>query len=97
MKKYTYPKEVIKQRNQRAKDNFRFGGNRMIALSRDGFMCTECGMTNEEHISLYDRELTTHHIDGNGRNTQEKNNNLDNLTTLCLKCHGRLDIKKRWG
>lgn len=72
-----------------------FGGNREIVILRDGEKCVACGMTRMEHRKKYGRDITVDHIDGRGRNTKDKNNELDNLRTLCLSCHGKSDIKRR--
>jgi hypothetical protein len=55
-----------------------FNRNREIARNRDGYKCASCGIPQEEFI----RRLNVHHIDEN-----KHNNNLNNLTTLCYKCH----------
>lgn len=70
-----------------------FGGNRERVILRDGEKCVECGMTREEHKRKWGRDITVDHIDGNGRNVsvRKKNNNMDNLQTLCLSCHGSKD------
>lgn len=44
-------------------------------------------MTDTEHKSRWKRAITIDHKDKN-----RKNNQLDNLQTLCLICHGRKDI-----
>ena len=87
----------VKKWNKKGRDISRYGGNRMEVLVRDDFSCTVCGMTNEEHLSLFNRELTIHHIDGTGCNTRKskKNNTMDNLTTLCLRCHGKIDHRRK--
>ena len=90
-KYYELHKGDFAESKKRHIDKKFFGGNRSIVLSRDGYSCVICGMTNDEHLELFDREITIHHIDGSGRNTEDKNNDLDNLETLCLKCHGRID------
>ena len=74
------------------RDRHMFGGNRLVAIARDGYKCTECGMSNDEHVETFNRGLSVHHIDKNGCNKRhsEKNNDLDNLVTLCLKCHSRI-------
>ena len=69
----------------------RFGGLRSEILKRDGYKCVDCGMTNEEHIKKWKRNLTINHIDHKGRYSYKQNNNLENLETLCLKCHGFKD------
>lgn len=51
--------------------------------------CSECGE---------DKDLTIHHLDNQGRNIQEKggemNNDENNLTLLCRRCHGRIHGKQ---
>lgn len=54
-----------------------FGGNRKIALDRDNNMCTSC---------FSKQKLVVHHIDDSGH-SDNINNNLDNLITLCRRCH----------
>lgn len=81
--------------NKRRKDLSKsdFGNMREVAIQRDGSKCTNCNMSRKQHIEKYGRDITVHHIDGNGRKNSAttKNNNLDNLKTLCLSCHGRED------
>lgn len=59
------------------KDKVRFDGNRAKALERDEYTCTICGAK---------KDLVVHHIDCSGQ-TDEPNNDVDNLTTLCRRCH----------
>lgn len=73
------------------RDNFFFGGNRKRVLERDGYKCIVCGMTDEEHRKKWGRGITIDHFDGFGRNSKIKNNDMDNLYTMCLSCHGRKD------
>lgn len=53
--------------------------------------CSECG--SEDYLAI-------HHIDGKGRNYEEKgiepNNSLDNLQLVCRSCHGRLHGSSKW-
>lgn len=72
----------------------RFGGNREKVLLRDNFKCIICNLSNEEHKIRFNRNLTIDHIDGNGRKSKNPNNDLKNLRTLCLTCHGRIDGKR---
>jgi len=78
-----------------------FGGNRQKALERDNFECQECGMSQEEHFILFNKGLNVDHIDGKGRYSEVKNNELSNLKTLCFRCHGKKDgprcEKDVWG
>lgn len=76
-------------------DKKRFGGMRKIVLERDSYACVQCGMSQQQHIILFDRSLTIDHIDGNGRHSAKPNNSLDNLQTLCLPCHGKKDHRPK--
>lgn len=79
------------------KDKARFSGIRLMILSRDGYKCVKCGMTQNEHINQWGKALTINHRDGKGRKSKIPNNRPDNLETLCLKCHGLADCKnKKW-
>lgn len=70
----------------------KFGGLREIVLERDNWQCVKCGMNNEQHIVVFGRSITVDHIDGNGSNSKNPNNTLNNLQTLCLRCHGKKDV-----
>ena len=70
-----------RETNIKYKDNLRFGGNGSKAMERDGHKCTECGKTNR-------KALIVHHIDHSG-SSDNPNNDLSNLTTLCRSCHMR--------
>lgn len=78
---------------KRSWDNFMFGGNREKVIIRDGERCIKCDMTRAEHKNLYGRDITVNHKDLNGRNKPKglKNNELDNLETLCIPCHVKAD------
>jgi hypothetical protein len=80
---------------KRDNDKYRFGGMREVALERDEWRCVHCGMSQEQHMIIFNISLTVDHIDGKGIYSKVKNNDLDNLQTLCLRCHGKKDIKKR--
>jgi hypothetical protein len=47
------------------------------AILRDGYKCVDCGKKNT---------LIVHHLD-DSRKTGKLNNKLDNLVTVCRKCH----------
>lgn len=83
-------------RNVKYMHKKRFGGLRDDVLERDGYKCMKCGMSNQEHKQRWDRNLTIDHIDGNGRYSDSPNNEIENLQTLCLRCHGRKDSAKYW-
>ncbi len=76
-------------------ERYRYGVERNVILERDNWMCQDCGMNQEQHVVLFGRGLTIHHIDGTGINSNNKNNNIDNLITLCLRCHARTENKIR--
>ena len=67
------------------------GGLRQQVLERDNYRCVRCGMTDQEHKEQWGRPITIDHKDRNRRC-----NELDNLQTLCLSCHGRQDISPHW-
>lgn len=64
------------------KNKTRFSNNRNIVLERDNHACQICGKSPVKII---------HHIDGiSYHNSDNPNNNLDNLTTLCSSCHTKI-------
>jgi 5-methylcytosine-specific restriction endonuclease McrA len=63
----------------------RYNGNWKKALERDNFQCQICGQTGNG------KTIHVHHIDGNGdRYSEHPNHSLDNLITICSKCHSVL-------
>lgn len=56
-------------------DEKRYGGNGLKALERDGFKCVKCG--SPENVCI-------HHNNG-------LSNDLDDLITLCRKCHSNIE------
>ena len=96
-------KSCYKQRGYKSISSMhkaRFGGLRDLVLKRDNFKCVGCNMTDIEHIEKWGRHLTLDHIDGKGRHYIEKglnpNNTLNNLQTLCLRCHGSVEARRYW-
>ncbi len=59
----------------------RLGYHWIKALERDGFTCQICGKQDFNKGGI-----CVHHKDGSGESTA-KNHELDNLITLCKKCH----------
>lgn len=51
---------------------------------RDGFKCTQCGATNEEHQAAYGRQLDVHRVVPGSVYTVE------GCITVCRSCHGKL-------
>jgi hypothetical protein len=51
-------------------------------LERDNFKCQGCGLTQDEHIIKYKRNIEVHHIDHNRHNCKP-----ENLITLCKQCN----------
>lgn len=57
------------------------------AREKDFNMCHLCGLSQEEsHI-----KLAIHHIDYN-----KKNNDINNLVTLCSSCHNKTNIRREF-
>jgi 5-methylcytosine-specific restriction endonuclease McrA len=81
----------INQRDSRKKDGFRFNGLRELVWERDSYCCVNCKMTMAEHIGRWKKRLTINHINGIGRKSTKPDNRMENLETLCLKCHGAKD------
>ena len=89
---------TIKTRESKFKaknDRLRFGGNREKTIQRDKEQCVVCQMTRQEHWQQYGKDITVNHINGKGRNAKEKDHSLENLETLCLKCHGLKDKQRQ--
>lgn len=61
-------------------------------LERDGRECIRCGVSNETHKDRYDCGLDIHHeIPIREFSDVSEANDLDNLVTLCRKCHNRIE------
>lgn len=86
------PEYVLKRRNQAKQwrinnpdkvwerhNKEHFNGNKLLVLERDNFTCQICDYVGKDK---YDTNIAIHHIDRN-----RNNNELENLITLCDKCH----------
>jgi hypothetical protein len=84
---------MVSAKHKQYNDNALFGGNREVAIQRDGERCVNCGMTRQQHKDRFGRDITVDHIDRRGSNVPKhmKNNALSNLQTLCAPCHSRKD------
>ncbi len=78
------------KKNHPEKFNYKYGGMKTRAFKRDNFTCQICG---EQNI----KKLLIHHLDGNGSSknnkkllTKKQNNKLNNLITVCYKCHNKI-------
>jgi ribosomal protein S27AE len=58
---YKINKEKINKDNRERFYKRNFGGMRDIVLERDNWKCQECGMSQEQHIIIFNRSLTIHH------------------------------------
>jgi 5-methylcytosine-specific restriction endonuclease McrA len=94
-------KDKIKAYSDKFRDNLRFDGQSEEVFERDNWQCQECGTSQEQSIILFNRKLYIHHKDGMGSGSNEINNDIDNLITLCPRCHGRIHreiyFKEKWG
>lgn len=81
--------QVKTQQSKKYYEKKYFNDNRHKVLERDNYKCQNCG---EQKI----KTLVVHHKDRSGRTTKI-NNSLENLITLCRKCHineHREDLKQ---
>jgi len=53
-----------------------------IVRDRDGNKCTKCGLTNEQHIEKYGRQLQVHRLAPGSVYTESR------CVTLCIPYHG---------
>lgn len=58
---------------------------------RDNYICQNCKITEEEHITVFGRVLPIHHID-----YDKKNNNKNNLITVCIACNVRANYNRNY-
>jgi ribosomal protein L31 len=58
---------------------------------RDNYTCQLCGITEEEHLIVFGKALTVHHIDYNKQNCKE-----ENLTALCIGCNSRVNFNRKY-
>ncbi|MCK9197997.1 MAG: HNH endonuclease signature motif containing protein [Bacilli bacterium] len=76
--------EKVREMNKRTADRVKRGlldGNRELALKRDKYKCSRCGMSAKESLVKYKKDLFVSHI------KDVNDNKLDNLITLCPACH----------
>ena len=65
-------------------------GMRQEVSERDNFQCSMCGMSQEQHILLFNKRLLIHHKDEMGRQSEKPNHEIDNLLTVCYRCHNTI-------
>lgn len=51
--------------------------------------CDECGIKHNTHKTKYNRPIFVHHKD-----LDHYNDEIDNLSALCLRCHGIKHLKR---
>jgi hypothetical protein len=56
--------------------------------ARDGYRCTECGMTQEDHLKVYRRRL---HIHRNKPGRAGGQYVAENSRAVCIPCHAQLE------
>lgn len=90
-------RDNARRNTKKAMHKILFGGNREKAILRDGEKCLHCGMSRAAHKEQFRVDITVDHIDGRGKNTpaEHRNSVLENLQTLCLRCHGKKDSMRR--
>lgn len=73
-----YARKWARANGKSQREKLHFDGVRQQALDRDGNQCVRCHST---------KSLTVHHKDRSGRGAEVHNNDLNNLETLCRRCH----------
>lgn len=68
--------------NQKLKDRIR---------ERDNYICQLCIVTEEEHIIVFGKSLSVHHVDYNKENCCDYN-----LLTLCSSCNTRVNHNRNY-
>ena len=58
---------------------------------RDNHECQNCGLIEEEHLIVFGRILTVHHIDYDKQNCNE-----NNLITVCVQCNSRANFNREY-
>lgn len=62
---------------------------RQKVRARDDYCCQRCELTQKQSLEQYGCKLHVHHIVPRRQfETQEEANKMNNLTSLCPKCHG---------
>lgn len=62
------------------------------AIDRDEYECKICGMGRDKHQDVFGRDLAVHHKKPRRKfNTAEEAHQLENLVTLCDRCHGLVE------
>lgn len=65
---------------------------RLEALKRDGYRCRACGIPQRTHWRRYNTSLAVHHrIPRRQFDSADEAHALENLATLCSRCHGRAE------
>jgi DNA-binding CsgD family transcriptional regulator len=80
LKEYSKRPDVM-AKSRKAWDLKHYGGNREKAIEMSGFKCVKCGISREDAIKTFGKELFVRHID-----RDENNNSLSNLEVLCHSC-----------
>lgn len=75
---------LICSRNRDSKN--RLNGNWIKVLERDKYKCQICDKQGEAFVNNPKERMIVHHIDGSGE-TESPNHEMNNLLTLCQKCH----------
>jgi transposase len=65
---------------------------RQQVRKRDSFACQRCGISESEHLEKFDQVLHVHHIiPANQFQEATKRNEINNLLTLCMSCHRKIE------
>ncbi len=74
----------------------RWGKTREIVLKRDGDKCVECGLSREEHLKKYSKDIIVYNPSIKNRKDRKYfKDKPRELITVCLSCQGKLRVKHR--
>lgn len=69
---------------------------RKTIRERDGYECSRCGLSQEQHKEQHGMRLHVHHITpAKEIEDADKRNAPSNLTALCITCHNKVEDKSR--
>lgn len=78
---------MVRRHTGGARDTYAWRKLSQACISRDGYACQECGATREQGARLHAHHVVSRRIGGPDA--------LENLITVCDRCHPRLEAEQR--